>query len=181
MVVQLVRDLLVMGWGVGKRIVLPGRNGKGNLLFSLFLLFTELAERLIAFFEGLVDEVRIGNERVEGCLRIGKKYLRLGVLIVTWALCMLAALEWSGAAGAGAGGAVAGGGAALPGSGIGSVADAPMVMSPAGVRSVGVNNNNEIHTETGNVIGVSFLSSPLLESGRQRVIRRWLLVRALRI
>ena len=170
MVVQLVRDLLVVGWGVGKRVVLPGRNGKGNLLWSLFLLFTSLVERLIAFFESLVDGVRIGNERVEGCLRVGKKYLRLGVLMVTWGLCMLAALEWSGAA---AGNAVAPGSAA--------VADSPVAMSVVEVRSAEVNNNIEIYTETGNVNRVSFLSSPLLESGRQRVERRWLLLRTLRI
>lgn len=85
-VTKLIIDLLVMGYVIGRKVVLPNRRRKGNLLYSIFLLFTTLTERSIAFKQALTKTP----------LRFGKKYIRLAVLFVTWGLCVLASLEWSG-------------------------------------------------------------------------------------
>src|SRR5581483_4581497 len=90
MLVGLIIDVVVMGYGIGRKVVLPKPGRKGNLLYSIFFFFTALAERVIDFLDAVVG--RWGSGKAWG---FGKKYLRLAVLLVTWALCMLASLEWS--------------------------------------------------------------------------------------
>lgn len=49
---MLTAALLTLGWRVVKQAVLPSRTRKGNLLYSVFLLFTGLTEVVITFAEG---------------------------------------------------------------------------------------------------------------------------------
>ena len=94
MVIRLIVDLLVMTYGIGRKVILPKRGRNGNLLYSIFIFFTALAERVIVFLEAVIGDW-VSSAKAWS---FGKRYLRLGVLLVTWALCMLASLEWSGPA-----------------------------------------------------------------------------------
>lgn len=79
-------DLFILAYGTLRQLILPTRYRKGNLLSSLFHLFTDLSERLIA----------LKQELTRFSWNYGKKYLRLGMLVLTWALFILSSFEWIG-------------------------------------------------------------------------------------
>jgi|SRR5579872_1229347 len=83
-----VVDLFILVYGTLRRLTLPTRNKKGNLLSSLFHLFTELAERLIC----------LKQELIRAPWTCGKKHIRFAMLVLTWALFLLASFEWTGLA-----------------------------------------------------------------------------------
>ena len=80
-------DMFILVYGNLRHLSLPARNKKGPLS-TLFQLFTDLAERLI----GLKQEL------TRTPWSYGKKYIRLGMLALTWALFMLSSFEWTVAA-----------------------------------------------------------------------------------
>lgn len=84
--------LLTLGWRVVKQAVLPSLKRKGNLLYSVFLLFTGLTELVINFAEDCSFRV---PARLDDAWTVSRKYLRRGMLIATWALFILSSLEWS--------------------------------------------------------------------------------------
>jgi hypothetical protein len=85
-IVKLLLDITGLGLRSLQQIVLPNRRRKGNILSSLFLLFIQLAERIIVFKQCLTPL----------SWAYGKKYIRQGTLIAAWLLCLLSLFEWSG-------------------------------------------------------------------------------------
>jgi len=97
-VATLITDLLTLGMRVIRQLILPTLTRKGNLLSSLFVLFTGLIEQVISFGEA-VDRVPGTFElpaRLDKAWMFGRKYLRQGMLIAAWALFILSSLEWGG-------------------------------------------------------------------------------------
>ena len=82
----LVSDILQLGYKVISKIILPARNRKGNVLSCVFEFFTLLVERLIRFQQGIFTFE----------LPYISKYVRSGLLIAAWLLCLLSTYEWSG-------------------------------------------------------------------------------------
>lgn len=97
-VATLITDLLTLGMRVIRQLTLPTLTRKGNLLSSLFVLFTGLIEQVISFGEAVarVPGTFELPARLEKAWMFGRKYLRQGMLIAAWALFILSSLEWSG-------------------------------------------------------------------------------------
>lgn len=94
-------NLTRLGRRVAQQVVLPGRQRPGNLLSSLFLLFTGLAEDAIAFRRALIRvplalDIKLpARDRLDAAWGHSKRYLRLGVIAAAWILFILSSLEWS--------------------------------------------------------------------------------------
>lgn len=100
---KLIIDLVLLGYEVVRQVVLPNRRRKGNLLSSLFLLFAGLTDRLITFRQNLMAPPWpltkwTVSPWITTSWNYGKKYLRQGMIIATWALFILSSFEWSGPA-----------------------------------------------------------------------------------
>jgi hypothetical protein len=86
---------------VGQQVILPGHKRKGNLLSSIFLLFTGLSEWIIGFCEAIaripigLDNNFTGREGLLKAWAYSRTHLRRGMLILTWALFILSSLEWA--------------------------------------------------------------------------------------
>lgn len=96
--VTLARSLLMLGRRVIRQLVLPSRGRKGNLLSSLFVLFTGLSEQFIGFAQTIA---RIpGSFRIPAILdpawAFSRRHLRRGMVVAVWALFILSSLEWTG-------------------------------------------------------------------------------------
>jgi hypothetical protein len=95
-------NLTRLGRRVTCQLVLPGRQRPGNLLSSLFLLFTGLAEDVIAFRRALIriplvlDLKLPARDRLDRAWTYSKRWLRLGVIAAAWILFILSSLECSG-------------------------------------------------------------------------------------
>ncbi|MDQ2719857.1 MAG: hypothetical protein M3Z26_08890 [Bacteroidota bacterium] len=85
-ILLLVLDILVFGWNTFRRIILPGRNRKGNILSSLFIFFAGIIDRLNYFQHGTFNMASFTR----------KRYVRQSILIVGSILFLLSLLEWSG-------------------------------------------------------------------------------------
>ncbi|HEV2481252.1 MAG TPA: hypothetical protein VGS79_16380 [Puia sp.] len=96
-VVTLISDLLILGWRIVRQLILPTLTRKGNLLSSLFMLFTGLIEQVIAFAEAVARVPRTFElpARFGNAWAFSRKYLRQGMLIAAWALFILSSLEWT--------------------------------------------------------------------------------------
>ena len=81
-----VLDILLFSFSILKQVVLPARRKKGNLLFSLFIFFVGIIERL--------DNLEYGVFHMANLLR--RKYIRQSLLIVGSVLFLLSSLEWTG-------------------------------------------------------------------------------------
>jgi hypothetical protein len=99
---MLIAGLFGLGRRVINQVVLPNRKRKGNLLSSLFHLFTGLTEQVISFGNAVVCIPRAAGKPFMGQAALGKawtfsrRYLRQGMLIAAWALFILSSLEWVG-------------------------------------------------------------------------------------
>lgn len=85
-ILLLVLDILVFGWNTLKKVILPGRNRKGNILTNLFTFFAGTVDRLNYFHHGSFDMASFTRNR----------YVRQTILIVGGILFVLSLLEWSG-------------------------------------------------------------------------------------
>jgi hypothetical protein len=96
-VVTLITALLTLGYRVVRQVILPTLTRKGNLLSSLFVLFTGLIEQVIGFAEAVARVPRTFElpARFENVWAFSRKYLRQGMLIAAWALFILSSLEWT--------------------------------------------------------------------------------------
>lgn len=96
--VTFITDLLTLVWRVVRTLALPTLTRKGNLLSSLYVLFTSVIEQVISFGEAVARVPRnfeLPARLVHAC-GFSRKYLRQGMLIAAWALFILSSLEWSG-------------------------------------------------------------------------------------
>src|SRR5579859_4819664 len=101
----LVLELGRLGLCVVRQLIPPGRRRPGNLLSSLFLLFTGVAEQAICFRQAVVripcnfsDRFTqfMQRGRVTAAWAYSKRALRFGTLFAAWALFILSSLEWKG-------------------------------------------------------------------------------------
>lgn len=85
-ILLLVLDILVFGWNSIKKIILPGRNRKGNILTTLFNFFAGIIDRLNYFQHGSFNMASLTR----------KRYVKQTILIVGGILFLLSLLEWTG-------------------------------------------------------------------------------------
>jgi len=85
-------SLTRLGRRVTQQLVLPGRQRPGNLLSSLFLLFTGLAEQTIVFRRAVIRipwafALKLpARDRLDAVWAFSKKWLRLGLVAAAWIL-----------------------------------------------------------------------------------------------
>jgi len=103
-VVTLITALLTLGYRVVRQVILPTLTRKGNLLSSLFVLFTGLIEQVINFAEIIARIPRTFEmpPKYEAAWSFSRNYLRKGMLIAAWTLFILSSFEWVSAQPAGA-------------------------------------------------------------------------------
>lgn len=70
-----------------KKIVLPGRNRKGNVLGSLFLFFITIAEKLIVFEQNILNSSWL----------IKNRFVKQGLIIASAFLFLISSVEWTAA------------------------------------------------------------------------------------
>ena len=97
--VSFITDLLTLLWRVVRSLALPTLTRKGNLLSSLYVLFTSVIEQVICFGEAVARVPRTFElpARLDKAWVFSRIYLRQGMLIAAWALFILSSFEWSGA------------------------------------------------------------------------------------
>lgn len=97
--VTLVTALITLGYRIIRQVTLPTKSRKGNLLSSLFLLFTGLTEQIISSAEAIARMPRTFHTpaKLDIAWTFSRKYLRRGLLIAAWALFILSSLEWTNA------------------------------------------------------------------------------------
>ena len=95
-------SLTRLGRRVTQQLVLPGRQRPGNLLSSLFLLFTGMAEQTIAFRRAVIRipwafALKLpARDKLDAAWTFSKKWLRLGIVAAAWILFILSSFESSG-------------------------------------------------------------------------------------
>lgn len=152
---------------VGRRVVVPGFGRKGNLLSSLFLLFTGLTEQVIGLARELVLRAPQGvcgnfpgKEWVGRSWGFSRKYLRYAMLVAAWVLFILSSWEW-----------------AVPGSP--AAPEAARIETVCGVERVTTGDVGSSDVVAKCAVGseppVSTLDGPAIGG------RRWLRLRVLRI
>lgn len=103
----LVLNLALLVCRVIRQVILPNQKRKGNLLSSLFILFTGLVEHLIGFGEAISRLPRTVNKLPRTVNKpfalqktliplwtISRKYLRQGMFAAAWILFILSSFEW---------------------------------------------------------------------------------------
>ncbi len=85
-ILLLTVDILVFGCNIFRKIILPGRNSKGNMLTTIFIFFGGIIDRLNYFQNGSFNMASICR----------KKYVRQTILIVGGILFLLSLFEWMG-------------------------------------------------------------------------------------
>jgi hypothetical protein len=76
---------LVFTWQVVRKVILPTRGRKGNLLSSLLAFFVGLLERIVSFEKSVLQRPVIFTH----------KYVKQGLLIAVGLLFLLSSFEWT--------------------------------------------------------------------------------------
>ena len=84
-VLMLLLDILVFTWLVVRRVILPTRNRKGNLLSSLLTFFIGLLERVASFEKSVLQRPLVFTHR----------YVKQGLIIAVGFLFLLSSFEWT--------------------------------------------------------------------------------------
>jgi hypothetical protein len=84
-VLTLLLDILVFTWLVVRRVILPTRNRKGNLLSSLLTFFIGLLERIVSFEKSVLQRPVVFTHR----------YVKQGLMITVGFLFLLSSFEWT--------------------------------------------------------------------------------------
>jgi len=79
-------DILSFGFVTARQVILPRKRKKGNLLYSLFIFFVGIIERVGNFEYGVFHMANF----------LRQKYIKQGLLIVASVLFLLSSLEWTG-------------------------------------------------------------------------------------
>ncbi len=82
----IILDILLFSFSIARQIALPARRKKGNLLYSLFIFFVGVIERIGDFEHGVFDMANFFR----------RKYIKQSLLIVASLLFLLSSLEWTG-------------------------------------------------------------------------------------
>ena len=81
----LVLDILLFTWQVVRRVLLPTRSRKGNVLSSLLTFFVGLLERIVTFEKSILQRPVIFTH----------KYVKQGLVIAVGFLFLLSSFEWT--------------------------------------------------------------------------------------
>ena len=84
-VLVLVLDILWFTWQVVRRVLLPTRSRKGNVLSSLLTFFVGLLERIVTFEKSILQRPVIFTH----------KYVKQGLVIAVGFLFLLSSFEWT--------------------------------------------------------------------------------------
>ena len=84
-VLVLVLDILLFTWQVVRRVLLPTRSRKGNVLSSLLTFFVGLLERIVSFEKSILQRPVIFTH----------KYVKQGLVIAVGFLFLLSSFEWT--------------------------------------------------------------------------------------
>jgi hypothetical protein len=84
-VLVLVLDILLFTWQVIRRVLLPTRSRKGNVLSSLLIFSVGLLERIVSFERSILERPVIFTH----------KYVKQGLIIVVGFLFLLSSIEWT--------------------------------------------------------------------------------------
>ena len=78
-------DILIFTWQVVRRVILPTRSRKGNVLSSLLTFFVGLLERIVSFEKSLLQRPVVFTH----------KYVKQGLIIAVGLLFLLSSFEWT--------------------------------------------------------------------------------------
>ena len=81
----LLVSILLTGYQVIRKMILPGRNRKGNVLGSLFVFFIEIAQKIIAFEQEILQSSWLAKNR----------FVKQGLIIATAFLFLVSSVEWT--------------------------------------------------------------------------------------
>lgn len=81
----LLVSILLTGYQVIRKMILPGRNRKGNVLGSLLLFFIEMAQKIIAFEQDILHSSWLAKNR----------FAKQGLIIATAFLFLVSSVEWT--------------------------------------------------------------------------------------
>jgi len=84
-VLVLLLDILLFAWQVVRRVLLPTRNRKGNVLSSLLTFFVGLLERVVSFEKSILQRPVIFTH----------KYVKQGLVFALGFLFLLSSVEWT--------------------------------------------------------------------------------------
>jgi|GEM_PF-5871454 len=81
---RLIMDILMLTWNLVRRIVLPGRGSKGNILSSLHDFYIGVVGQVAVFERGILHKPVIFDNR----------YVKKILVILSCFLFLLSSLEW---------------------------------------------------------------------------------------
>src|ERR1700744_5948085 len=84
-VLVLLLDILLFTWQVVRRVILPTRSRKGNVLSSLLIFFVGLLERIDSFEKSILRRQVVFTH----------KYVKQGLVIAVGFLFLLSSFEWT--------------------------------------------------------------------------------------
>jgi hypothetical protein len=84
-VIFLILDILVFMYQIGKKVILPTRRRKGNVLSSLLSFFVGLVERVLSFEKSMLRQPVVFRH----------KYVRQILILVVGFLFLLSSIEWA--------------------------------------------------------------------------------------
>jgi hypothetical protein len=84
-VILLLMDILVFGYQIVRKVILPTRRRKGNILSSLLSFFVGLVERVLAFEKSILRQPIVFKH----------KYVKQGLVLAAGFLFLLSSIEWT--------------------------------------------------------------------------------------
>jgi hypothetical protein len=84
-VLLLLLDILIFTWQVVRRVLLPTRSRKGNVLSSLLTFFVGLLERIVSFEKSILQRPVVFTH----------KYVKRALIIAVGFLFLLSSIEWT--------------------------------------------------------------------------------------
>ena len=84
-ILALALDILLFTWQVVRRVILPARSRKGNVLSSLLTYVVGLLERVVSFEKSILQRPVVFTH----------KYVKQGLIIAVGFLFLLSSFEWT--------------------------------------------------------------------------------------
>jgi hypothetical protein len=84
-VLVLLVDILIFTWQVVRRVILPTRSRKGNVLSSLLTFFVGLLEKIVSFEKSILQRPVVFTHR----------YVKQALIIAVGLLFLLSSFEWT--------------------------------------------------------------------------------------
>ena len=84
-VILFLLDILVFAYNILRKVILPTRRRKGNILSSLLSFFVGLVDRVLSFEKSILPRPVVLKQR----------YVKQALMIVVGFLFLLSSLEWS--------------------------------------------------------------------------------------